>query len=789
MTGGGHCHRVAVRICVGLAGGGPRANPGETRRYLGLHTPASVSVIELHSAGALAFNTLAAGSDADVVVLLEAGALVGPRWLDHLSAALERPGCGLAGPSTNRAWNEQACVGGARADLTSVRRDSARLSARFGAAARSLAPLHSLGDFCLAVRREVIDAVGAADPAYQEGPCWEMDFSARAARAGFAGLWAGAAYVYRSPVLASSPQADLDGQERNRRIYQDRLCGLRLRGTADGYREHCLGDACEHFAPADLITIRLPLTALSGHEIAGTPAPLPGPDPPAPARQAPPASAPAKASGPPLVSALMVTRGRPEFALKAVEYFLLQDYPNRELVIIEDGQPLLAERLPRDPRIRLFSSGLTRSIGEMRNHACQLGRGALMMLWDDDDWHGPTRITDQVAPLVAGRCDLTGLTDLTWFEVDSWRAWRLTPRLQSRLLLRNVYAGTLAFDRSVWEKLARFPDRSLAEDAAFLSQALRRGARLERLEGTAAYVYVRHGRNSWRVGAGTDVDRCGWLPVGIPVLPEADHAFYRRLGPGRASTLPLVSCIMPTADRRRFVPRALEYFARQDYPSRELVIVDDGDDPVDDIIAALAPAGLTVSYHRPDRPLVLGAKRNLACELAAGEIIAHWDDDDWQSPPRLGIQARALEATGLELSGMRSLLFYDGGRGQAWRYRWPGGRKPWAAGTSLMYTRERWGRVRFSDVANGEDTRFVWRAPNAPVADVSDSACVIAIIHQGNTVPKAVRGAYWSPVPTADVELLLGEDAAFYLSTAPIPLPGRPAPRSEGSIAVARRVP
>jgi glycosyltransferase involved in cell wall biosynthesis len=34
----------------------------------------------------------------------------------------------------------------------------------------------------------------------------------------------------------------------------------------------------------------------------------------------------------------------------------------------------------------------------------------------------------------------------------------------------------------------------------------------------------------------------------------------------------LVTCIMPTADRCRFVPAAIEYFRRQDYPERELVI-------------------------------------------------------------------------------------------------------------------------------------------------------------------------------------------------------------------------
>jgi hypothetical protein len=35
---------------------------------------------------------------------------------------------------------------------------------------------------------------------------------------------------------------------------------------------------------------------------------------------------------------------------------------------------------------------------------------------------------------------------------------------------------------------------------------------------------------------------------------------------------PPVSCIMPTANRRAFVPRAVVYFLRQDYPNKELVI-------------------------------------------------------------------------------------------------------------------------------------------------------------------------------------------------------------------------
>jgi glycosyltransferase involved in cell wall biosynthesis len=39
----------------------------------------------------------------------------------------------------------------------------------------------------------------------------------------------------------------------------------------------------------------------------------------------------------------------------------------------------------------------------------------------------------------------------------------------------------------------------------------------------------------------------------------------------------LVSCIMPTFNRRAFVPQAIRYFLRQDFEHKELIIVDDGD--------------------------------------------------------------------------------------------------------------------------------------------------------------------------------------------------------------------
>jgi glycosyltransferase involved in cell wall biosynthesis len=88
-------------------------------------------------------------------------------------------------------------------------------------------------------------------------------------------------------------------------------------------------------------------------------------------------------------------------------------------------------------------------------------------------------------------------------------------------------------------------------------------------------------------------------------------------GQSESLAAPLVSCIMPTRNRRPFVSQSIWYFLRQDYPNKELLILDDGEDNVADLI----PDDERIRYVRVDRQ-VLGAKRNLGCELSRGEFIA-----------------------------------------------------------------------------------------------------------------------------------------------------------------------
>ena len=229
------------------------------------------------------------------------------------------------------------------------------------------------------------------------------------------------------------------------------------------------------------------------------------------------------------------------------------------------------------------------------------------------------------------------------------------------------------------------------------------------------------------------------------------------------ASVPLVSCLMPTRDRRRFVPHAIEQFLEQDHPRRELVVVDDGADAVDDLI----PPDPRIRYHRVERQATLGAKRNLACSLARGELLAHWDDDDWMPPHRLSTQLRALAAKpAAGACGLAQVRFFDPVAGRAWEYRWPERARPWLAGGTLMFRRATWERRPFPQLNEGEDTRWVWALPAGAVAAIPDPGLYAALVHGGNTSRKRPGEARWQPIPLDVVRASMGEAWSFYAALA-----------------------
>ena len=90
--------------------------------------------------------------------------------------------------------------------------------------------------------------------------------------------------------------------------------------------------------------------------------------------------------------------------------------------------------------------------------------------------------------------------------------------------------------------------------------------------------------------------------------------------------LPHISILTITRDRRIFFQLAKYSFLCQTYPADKIewVIVDDGKDAIKDLVSDLP----YVKYRLVDEPMTIGAKRNLAAEIASHDILVHMDDDD-----------------------------------------------------------------------------------------------------------------------------------------------------------------
>ncbi|HUT64389.1 MAG TPA: glycosyltransferase [Anaerolineae bacterium] len=223
-------------------------------------------------------------------------------------------------------------------------------------------------------------------------------------------------------------------------------------------------------------------------------------------------------------------------------------------------------------------------------------------------------------------------------------------------------------------------------------------------------------------------------------------------------TQPLISCIMPTYNRRTFVPKAIEYFLRQDYQNRELIILDDGTDPIEDLV----PEDPRIRYLHQNNKLSLGMKRNIACNNAQGKIIVHWDDDDWIAPWRLKYQVENLLKEQGDICGLDKLFFYSPYKKQLWQYVYSKGSRVWVAGGSLCYTKEFWKKNKFPDINVGEDTRFVWGHVQKKIVTLKDNTFYLALIHPGNASAKRTTNTCWYPVPNTKVTDIIGDDYFFY---------------------------
>lgn len=201
----------------------------------------------------------------------------------------------------------------------------------------------------------------------------------------------------------------------------------------------------------------------------------------------------------------------------------------------------------------------------------------------------------------------------------------------------------------------------------------------------------------------------------------------------------LISAILPTRGRQEYARQAVECFLAQDYPRKELVILDDEEMPSFpngiDFSVGEARLGMPIDIaYRQYRGRSIADKRNVACGLTTGDIICHFDSDDWSAPGRISHQIDLMERSGKHVVGYHSMYFYSEIEKRAVWYDGSFGCD--SLGTSLMYTSDWWQRHPFQQqtTAWGEDNVFAKCAKDYEQLYRTDAGLMmVARAHTDNT--------------------------------------------------------
>ena len=128
------------------------------------------------------------------------------------------------------------------------------------------------------------------------------------------------------------------------------------------------------------------------------------------------------------------------------------------------------------------------------------------------------------------------------------------------------------------------------------------------------------------------------IPKTIPAFMLWKH-FHSNLP---SSSLKKISAMMVTKNRLERAKIAIKCFQDQIYSNKELVIICDANDGLEEYVKSLNDSDIKF-YRIENNSMTLGELRNLAVEKSTGYYLAQWDDDDWYHPSRLIIQVLELE--------------------------------------------------------------------------------------------------------------------------------------------------
>jgi Glycosyl transferase family 2 len=189
------------------------------------------------------------------------------------------------------------------------------------------------------------------------------------------------------------------------------------------------------------------------------------------------------------VSCLCVTHNRVDFLRRSVQCFLSQSYAEREMVVVHqsDDEPtrqFLASLGETSIRPVEVPAAQRLSLGTLRNVACDHAVGKYVATWDDDDWHGPDRLAQQVAAMHASGKRACLLARVSLHDREARRSF---------VSYARPWEQSMIAEKSI---LPRYPDVPKGEDTAVVAELIR-DRHVVLLDRPELYLYTYHGLNTW----------------------------------------------------------------------------------------------------------------------------------------------------------------------------------------------------------------------------------------------------------------------------------------------------
>ncbi len=185
----------------------------------------------------------------------------------------------------------------------------------------------------------------------------------------------------------------------------------------------------------------------------------------------------------PKVQCLMCTYGRFNRVQRAVSCFLDQDYPNKELLIL-NNHPIPLETVL--PNIKIFNEPGYPTLGHCRTRITELSSAELSRTFDDDDLFLPWTISQGVTHLKDGYA--------AWKPTKSWFS---IPTQKHRLMGNSMEAAILY--RTYIGKKYGFRLGGGDEHAPLLNAFGKEGGLLETDMGVMTSYIYRWGHGEWHI--------------------------------------------------------------------------------------------------------------------------------------------------------------------------------------------------------------------------------------------------------------------------------------------------